>query len=128
MEEREERIAAVIGRNIERELTRLGKTHDWLAKRINRERATVGLYVNRRRVPPPAILERISRVLRPEEGGSVDWLLGINPRDMTEEERTLVATYRRLRHHIYRAMLQDTADALLDADAALTARGVPPDA
>ncbi len=127
MEDNGENAAAVIGRKIREELQRLDKTHEWLAGRINRSRAAITFYVNGERMPPPYILERISRVLRPEEGGSVDWLLGIAAREMTDDEKTLLATYRAIRHRIYRTMLQDAADALLGADATLSDRGIPPD-
>jgi transcriptional regulator with XRE-family HTH domain len=121
-----ERLAATIGGNIRRELIRIGQTHEWLAGRINRERATVGFYVNGQRLPPVDVLERISRVLRPEQGGSVDWLMGLEGRELRSDERELLADYQRIQHPVYKRMARDAVRALGAADRELAESAASP--
>ncbi len=122
-----ERLKETVARNIRAELERLGWTHRQLADMIDRDRATVTQYANADRLPPPEVLERISRALRPEENGSVDWLFGIYPRRMTADAKELLIEYEGIRHPVYRRMARDAVRALRRADRELAAPEGAPD-
>ncbi len=126
-DETAERLKATVAHNIRAELERLGWTHRQLADAIDRDRVTVTQYVNAERLPPPDMLERISRALRPEENGSIDWLFGIYPRRMTADAKELLIEYEGIRHPVYRRMARDAVRALRRADQELTAPDGAPD-
>jgi len=113
-----QRLAAVIGSHICRELRRLGETHDWLASQIQRERATVGFYVNGLRLPPVNVLVRISKALG-NARGSVDWLLGIPTPGLSEGARRVAEMYDAATEDITHSMMESQMSALLEAEARL---------
>ena len=120
------RLRRTVGRHIRDELDRLNWTHQQLADHIDRDRVTVTQYVNGDRLPPPDVLERISRIMRPAEDGSIDWLFGIYPRTMSPDAKELLIEYQAIRHPGYQRMARDAVRALRRADQDLAESAASP--